>query len=735
MPARFRLRGDRLLFLALAALIVFLWGLYVLLEKAEEFSPRYFTNTVLLTVLGFANALLILALIYVLFRNLILLVAERRRGTLGSQFQTKLVVIFLGLTLIPSILLFVAAGQLIQHSIKKWFAPPVDEMVSASQEVLEATYERYREDAMHFADEIAGDVADRRLLSPSQRRRLRPALEERLREYGVDLIVVSAGGEAPMTVVRPRLSLTVVNALPWDLVARAQDGRTAERIDDLATGRMVRASVSVPGTGGSREPPPVVTVGYLIPERIAGLTRQMTRAADDYRQSKALENPIQRSYYLVLILVAVLVVFATVWVGMALARRITVPIQRLAEGTREVAAGNLDFRLEVDADDEIGILVDSFNRMTRDLQAAKDGEERSHRELETTNRELADRRRYMETLLENITPGVISLDRDGRVSTINRSACRILEIDSADAARGLTVEELLARGEHRDLLERVRTAQVSGAESGEQQLHIHSAGRPLTLTATFTPLREPTGETIGVIVVLEDVTQVIRAEKVAAWQEVARRLAHEIKNPLTPIQLSAQRIAKKCQEQSPDLTTAVEEGTQAIVNEVRGVKKLLDEFSRFARLPAVRPVPSNIHQVIDQAIALYDGLHPDLTFRREYGANGGPITLDPEQMKRVCVNLFDNAIQAMDGRGTITVSTRSTSDGAGLRIAITDEGPGIPPEDRERMFLPYFSTKRRGTGLGLAIVNRIVSDHDGTVRYEQKDPQGGRFVIDLPVRA
>jgi two-component system nitrogen regulation sensor histidine kinase NtrY len=395
MPARFRLRGDRLLFLALATLLVFLSLLWFALQKSPEFSAQYFTDTALLTVLAIANGLLVLALIYVLFRNLIRLVAERRRGTLGSQFKTKLVVIFLGLTLIPSILLFVAAGKLIELSIKAVFAPEVVEMVDASKSVLDATHDRYKEQALHFAGQVAADVARRQLLSPSQRRRLEPALEERMREYEVDLIVVSAGGEASMTVVRPSLSLTDVNALPWDLVRRAQEGKPADRIDELASGRMVRAALPVPGSERGESAPAVVTVGYLIPDRVAALTAEIDRAASTYFQNKALKGHLEAEYYLILILVAVLVAFAAVWVSIALAKRITVPIQRLAEGTRAVAAGDLDFRLDVETDDEFGILVDSFNRMTRDLRTSKESEERSHRELETTNQELAERRRYM----------------------------------------------------------------------------------------------------------------------------------------------------------------------------------------------------------------------------------------------------------------------------------------------------------------------------------------------------
>ncbi|MFQ5768746.1 MAG: PAS domain-containing sensor histidine kinase, partial [Acidobacteriota bacterium] len=349
-----------------------------------------------------------------------------------------------------------------------------------------------------------------------------------------------------------------------------------------------------------------------------------------------------------------------------------------------------------------------------------------------TNREMERRRRYIETLLENLTPGVISINQDGRVTTINRSACGILGLSRPEDLPGLELGEILSRPEHRGLAALAEEVVRSGERGLERPLTLSSPGRTLTITATLTPLYDGDGERMGMIMVLEDVTQLIRAEKAAAWQEVARRLAHEIKNPLTPIQLSAQRIAKKFKEQSPGLLEVVAEGTGVIVNEVSALKTLLDEFSQFARLPTVNRVPSDLHQVLDQAIALYDGLHPGVRFKRDYDPHGAHLSLDREQMKRVCVNLFDNAVEAMGVKGTIHVRTRQSRNGGGFRLEVSDEGKGIPLGDRDRMFLPYFSTKKKGTGLGLAIVNRIIADHEGTIRFEANEPRGSRFVIELP---
>ena len=728
MSRRFRLRGQRLLVLALVGLVGLLTLVYFVVRKAEEFSPTYFTNTVLLSVLGFVNAILILGLLYVLFRNLIRLVVERRRGTLGSQFKTKLVVIFLGLTLIPSILLFVAAQKLIESSIKKWFSTPVEEVIEGSREATEIALGLQRDLAVHFARRVAEEIAARRLLEPDGRRLLRPAMSALLREYDLDLIVVHAGGEAPLLVADARLPVAALEALPRDLVERALGGAEIVRVDELGRGALVRAAVPVPGAPGA-----VLTAGRELPPRLADLTRRLTRTADTWRQTRALKNPIERSYYLVLILVAVLVLFATAWVGLALARRITEPIARLAEGTREVAAGNLGYQVHVEADDEFGILVDSFNRMTSDLGASRRAAEESNRVLAAANQELAERRHYIETLLETFTPGVISLDGDQRLTTINRSACALLGLERDQVPAGVRLTDLLGRPEHAELLQRVRTALAGGRRADGEQVPLSGGER--TVSLAMTPLTGTGAGRPGVTLVLEDVTQLLRAEKVAAWQDVARRLAHEIKNPLTPIRLSAERIARRQREGSPDLARTVDEATGAIVREVDALKRLVDEFSLFARLPAAQRVPCDPNPVIEQAVALFDGLHPRLRFERSLSANGGPVSLDPEQMKRVFINLFDNAIEAMNGQGTITVRTRRSADGRRLQVEVGDDGPGVPAADRARLFVPYFSTKSKGTGLGLAIVQRIVADHEGTVRVEDNKPQGSLFIIDLPAGA
>ncbi|PYQ10885.1 MAG: PAS domain-containing sensor histidine kinase, partial [Acidobacteria bacterium] len=434
---------------------------------------------------------------------------------------------------------------------------------------------------------------------------------------------------------------------------------------------------------------------------------------------------IKNVYIFAFAFITLLVLFSVTWIGLYLARGVTEPIGMLAQGTREVSSGNLDFRLQVRTRDELGILAESFNQMTAELKGSKETIELSNRDLLRSNQELEERRRYIEALLQNITAGVVSLDASGVVTTLNRAAARILGLEEGKEVVSRPYGEVLA----------AELGELRGAvEQGLRDRNLTPAREMRLNAVSFSPLADGRGGAPGLLIVLEDLTPLMRAQRVAAWREVARRLAHEIKNPLTPIQLSAQRILKKFKENSPELPEVLEQGTEAIVREVSALKRLVDEFSHFARLPAVTTVPCDLHALIDDSVALYDGIGGALKFEKRYDPRMPRVLLDPEQMKRVFVNLIDNARDAMGGAGRITFTTAFHPELEALRVEVADEGPGILAEDRERLFVPYFSTKKKGTGLGLAIVNRIISDHNGYIRAENNHPRGARFIMELPAR-
>ena len=425
-----------------------------------------------------------------------------------------------------------------------------------------------------------------------------------------------------------------------------------------------------------------------------------------------------------------LIIFSATWFGFYIARGITVPIQKLAEGTQAIAQGDLDFRIDVKASDEIGVLVDSFNQMTRDLRHSKDS-------LITTNRELEDRRAYMEQVLQTIATGVVSVNERDEITTCNRSAEQILGAPAAKAL-GRNVSAFFEENQLAPLARLIEASRSRPKEFQEQEVHIENAGRVVTLNTTLTLLPGKGEGPRGTVIVFDDLSELLRAQKLAAWQEVARRIAHEIKNPLTPIQLSAQRLRKRFFEDSEHWSVPEEfykvfdESTSIMISEVNSLKALVDEFSKFARMPSPRPAPQNINAIIREVASLYQGAHKDLEIVGAYQEDSPMVQADRDQIKRVFVNLFENATEAMSRKGRIWVTTRHDPSLRTYRIELSDEGVGIPPEDRDKLFLPYFSKTKSGTGLGLAIVNRIVSDHNGQIRVKAHYPKGTTFIIELP---
>jgi two-component system nitrogen regulation sensor histidine kinase NtrY len=427
-----------------------------------------------------------------------------------------------------------------------------------------------------------------------------------------------------------------------------------------------------------------------------------------------------------------IVVFSFTWFGLYLARGITGPIAELAEGTREVAAGNLAYKVQARADDEIGQLVESFNRMTDDLSSSKHRLEEAYVDLQDKHTELEDRRRYIETVLEAITTGVVSLDALGRITTLNRAAARMFGVAEA-VAIGRLLEEVFTAPEAREVIGLVQRTRRPKTATAATQLHMRRGGAALTLLASATALRGPDGAYDGAVVVFDDLTELLKAQRLAAWREVAQRIAHEIKNPLTPIQLSAQRLRRRLSRVGGEDAQIVAECTETIIQEVDGLKRLVDEFSRFARMPAFVPRPTDVRPLVDAVAGLYRESHPQCTIVTRHAEDLPVLHVDPDHIKRAVLNLVDNAVEAVGSGGAVTVETEYVPEQARVRLVVADTGPGVPSEDREKLFLPYFSTKVTGMGLGLPIVSEIVNEHGGTIRVEDNQPSGTRFVIEVPV--
>ncbi len=493
-------------------------------------------------------------------------------------------------------------------------------------------------------------------------------------------------------------------------------------------GDLLRAAVVIRRADG-RAAGVVVATDYLTGD-MAARSRRLTKAFEDYNQLRVLKRPLTGVYLSFFLMTTLLILVGSTWMGLYIAKRITGPVQALATAAREIGAGRLDQRVEPQSHDEFGSLVEAFNAMASELATSRRKVERGTIQLERKHVEVEGRRRYIETILERIATGVVSVDAAGAITTINNAASRLLTLDRQII--GQPASAVFDRADLQPLSRLIAAAARGLAEPSAHEIALAREGHELHLAAVATPLTGETGEPEGVVLVLDDVTPLIRAQKVAAWREVARRLAHEIKNPLTPIQLSAERLRRHFSGAPAQSKALLEECTSTIIGEVESLKGLVDEFSQFARMPSPRTVPTDLAQLITDTVALYNGIFTDVRIEQRYAPGVPFVRVDPEQIRRVIINLVDNAIEAMERRGEIRLETQLDPSNSVVRIMVSDDGPGIPLAEREKLFLPYYSTKRRGSGLGLAIVRRIIAEHGGSIDAGDNTPQGTRFTIELP---
>jgi two-component system nitrogen regulation sensor histidine kinase NtrY len=690
------------------------------------------SNVAIIALLNL-NLIVFLLLLVLLFRNLVKLWSERRHKVLGSKFKAKLVVSFVLLAVTPAILIFVIASNFIGRSIEGWFKPQVERPLDQALAVAQTYYRNLELAAMRQAHLVARAIERDGLLAAGRQDALLAYLAEHQDQVGISAITVLAReGQELAHVKDPVLGDQPLRRVGEVQVKQGLSGQETTSVRELPSGDLIEAVAPVwIARGGKREVAAVVVVGTHVTERLEAKVRAISQAFKDYKQLRLMKNPIKGSYILLFLLLTLIVVFSFTWFGLYLARGITDPIAELAEGTREVAAGNLRYKVHARADDEIGVLVDSFNHMTDDLSESKRRLESAYLDLQDKHTELEERRHYIETVLEAITTGVVSFDPDGRVTTINRAAARMFGLDEA-ASVGKPVETVFARPEIADVSALVQRTRRLRTGVAERELTLARDGVSATLVAMATALRGPDGEYGGAVVVFDDLTELLKAQRLLAWREVAQRIAHEIKNPLTPIQLSAQRLRRRLGG-VPAEGELVQECTGTIIQEVDQLKRLVDEFSRFARMPAHTPRPTDVRPLVDGVASLYRDSHPALTLTTRHADDLPLLDVDPDHLKRAVQNLVDNAVAAVNGMGDVEVETALVENGRRARISVSDRGPGIPPGERAKLFAPYYSTKASGMGLGLAIVQEIVAEHGGTVRVEDVLPHGTRFVIDLPV--
>ncbi|HEV2422484.1 MAG TPA: ATP-binding protein [Candidatus Acidoferrales bacterium] len=650
----------------------------------------------------------------ILARNIVRIVAERRAGLLGSRFKTKMVLGAMGVSLLPVVFLFFFSYGLLNRTMAIWFPKPLEAANEESRALITemSTKERVRLDA------LAQSVSDW-LSAPARKKHdLRHYVIRSDSEFDVVWTTNHNGAEtASVPPYAPSAAFYRIFILP--------SGSEVWQI-----GRKLYISGRAPFDSGS------VLVGRNIPDDFLDRLNRIQNENLTYGTEYQSLRLFKRNILLGLALITVLLLFATTWVGLFLSKRVTVPIQALAKATQQISRGNLDYRITTRAHDELGILVESFNQMAGQLGRSRKQIDDFTSSLQQAVEEIESRRKLIETILENIPTAVLSLDADGAVNRINSAGVAMFGPPSASVA---SLSELLGADAARHILHLMRRSARMGVAS--QELEISTAGRLHHAAVTVSSLGS-SRDSSGFVVVIDDLTELLRAQKAAAWQEVAQRIAHEIKNPLTPIQLSAQRLLRHLERSAPsrrredrsDLPALVSECARLIEREVQTLESLVNEFSQFARFPAARLAPADVNAIASQALDVFHGRLDGIALERDFAPSLPVVKADAELIRRVIVNLVDNAAEALEGATlrTISVTTRLASNGDAVEIEVADTGHGISPEDKDRLFLPHFSTKDRGTGLGLAIASRIVAEHHGTLRVEDNVPSGARFLIRLP---
>lgn len=719
-PEEVRRRRREAVLIGLTAVAFAVFAVYQTRLPDFRDSPPQSSNIVFFLLINL-NLILLVLLIFLVARNLVKLIFERRSGMLGARLRTRLVLAFGCLSIFPTVLLFLVAQGFFGSVIENWFSLRVQSAMRGSAQVANRYYQQNGDNALYFADRLAREIEERGLLADARRADLQRFVEEQraaLNVGGIDVLSRAGSVAAARTGELARAGMPVGRGDVRNALTAGQEfARTHRggRGDAIVGGVPIRdAEGAVVG---------VVAVGLPVPYDVAAAARRTVRADEEYRQLGVLKQPINNSYTITFLLITLVVLFSATWFGFYFAKGITVPIQRLGEGMREVAQGNWDYRAQVGGDEEIATLVTSFNQMTA--------------ELKTIHSELEERHRYIENILENITAGVVSLDPDGAVATVNPAAASMLGI-SSEAARGHVWQDVFRQPELRpvaDVIERMRDGQ---RERVEEQITLAGGPRSLSAWVTATALADEEGTALGTILFFEDVTFLLRVERMEAWREVARRIAHEIKNPLTPIQLSAQRLRKRyAAELTGEDAALFDELTRTIIGQVEQLKRLVNEFSTFARLPTVEVAPHDLRKLVDEALVLYREAHRNIAFELDAAPELPPVDIDPDAIKRAMINLLDNAVHACQGAadgGRVQVALACDPRMDVVRLEVADNGDGMTADVQARVFEPYFSTKKDGTGLGLAIVSAIMADHHAYIRLRENMPHGVRVVIEFPLR-
>jgi len=686
-----------------------------------------------LTVLVF---LLLMTLIVLLFRNILKIYAGQSSTGLGARLRTRMVLGAALIALTPAIFMFLFSLALMNRSIDRWFSPNTSELHEDSTRVVLELAQYVTSNARGEAESIAATgAADRDM----------PTLHDVLGSHRITLdggfAVVFGKDRAVLATFQTPPESSPASMVPWldegnaeaaitlhgpltsNLIAAAQ--RSDAPVIKVA-GRQYALGMAITNSGK------VVVTGLPMPQGLNQTTERIRSGAAEYWDLFRRRNQIRTTFFLMLMLITVFVIFSSVWMALFLSKQITRPVEALADAMDEIAAGKYDHRVALLTTGEMGDLVRAFNHMAADLDTSRQLAESSSTQLSEANLAIEERRRELETIVETIPSGLVTLDAAGAVLQSNRAFAALIGRREDLSLRGEMIDSLFPPDCVDDLAGVIRRGHRMGAASTE--IEFPSRGRVIHLTITSARLDLADGQH-GTVLVVEDMTELLRAQRQLAWKEVAQRVAHEIKNPLTPIALSAERIARHLDRGQADSPSVIRKCSEVILGCVGTLRTLVDQFSALAQFPASQPKACDINRVAEEAMALFAGRLEGITVQWDLEPGLPPVMADPDGIRRALANLIDNAAEAMQGSllRVLGIQSGLSEDGGSVELAVSDTGHGLTDEIRERLFLPFYSTKQRGTGLGLSIAAKIVQEHGGSLRAEANSPKGARFLLRLPL--
>jgi two-component system nitrogen regulation sensor histidine kinase NtrY len=716
-------RPAALIPLTVAVLLLFLAVFSQTAFNLKILRPGTVEQTLLLVALSALVFLLLVALTFVLLRNLIKLYAERKLGVLGSRFRTRMVIGALLLSFAPSIVMFMFAYALMNRSIDKWFSGPVEQIQQDSGHIAKMLSDYAGENSRHEALEIAQSPETQRSFATGNYLGvLREFRNHETTLQGGFAVALTQGDDLEASLNLPGTWADLRRTMPTVAQIESQPQKWVHLNSEF----LLSAAPSGQGK---------IVVGIPLPRDFSPTLEQIQNNQQSFLALSRESKRIRRMYMLLLNLLTVLVLFIATWVSLFVAKLVTKPVAALAEATREISLGHLGHRVDISAADELGELVSSFNRMAAELETSRKKIEQSARALADSNTEIEQRRSHIETILENIPTGVLTLDPEKRLSHSNVAFGRIFWPGGGSPTPGSKLREIFPPEIAVDLEHLLRKADRMAVAT--EQFEMSTARHRLNVAATASSVQHGK-QRLGYVIVFEDFSELLKAQKEAAWREVARRVAHEIKNPLTPIALSAERIRRHLDKgtKPDDASLAVIHGcAETIAGAVETVRSLVDEFSSLARFPTAQPRPADVNEIVETALGMFNGRLDGIRVEKQLESSLPQAMADPEAIRRALANLIDNAAEATQDSlvREIHITTALVESRDAVEITVADTGHGVTREVKEKLFLPYFSTKKRGTGLGLAIVRRIIEDHRGSIRVEENQPLGARFVVELPL--